>query len=164
MPQNLTKTALKNFNGVSRRFTNIGNFNNNIFIDDYAHHPTEIENVLSAGSESTSSNNIIAVFQPHRYTRVQSLQAEFSKCFKKANSVLVMDVYAAGEKNINSFKIDKLIKSIEKNSNVEAFHLKSINLMTQYLDNKKKNLIIFMGAGDISNKAINFVNNYMNKN
>ena len=164
LPQNLTKTALKNFNGVSRRFTNIGNFNNNIFIDDYAHHPTEIENVLSAGSESTSSNNIIAVFQPHRYTRVQSLQAEFSKCFKKANSVLVMDVYAAGEKNINSFKIDKLIKSIEKNSNVEAFHLKSINLMTQYLDNKKKNLIIFMGAGDISNKAINFVNNYMNKN
>jgi UDP-N-acetylmuramate-alanine ligase len=57
-----------------------------------------------------------------------------------------------------------LIKAIKKNSNVEAFHLKSINLMTQYLDNKKKNLIIFMGAGDISNKAINFVNNYMNKN
>ena len=163
LPQNLTKIALKNFNGVSRRFTKIGNFNNNMFIDDYAHHPTEIENVLSAGSESKSSNNIIAVFQPHRYSRVQSLQTEFSKCFKKADSVLVMDVYAAGEKNTNSFKIDKLIKSIKRNSEVEAFHLKSIDLMTKYLDNNKKNLIIFMGAGDISNKAINFVNNYISK-
>mgnify|MGYP001163529977 FL=1 len=163
LPQNLTKIALKNFNGVSRRFTKIGNSNNNIFIDDYAHHPTEIQNVLAAGNEFKLSNNIIAVFQPHRYTRVQSLQTEFSKCFKKADTVLVMDVYAAGEKNINSFKIDKLIKSIKRNSKVEAFHLKSIELMTKYLDNDKKNLIIFMGAGDISNKAINFVKNYINK-
>ena len=163
LPQKLTKIALKNFNGVSRRFTKIGNFNNNIFIDDYAHHPTEIKNVLSAGSESKSSNNIIAVFQPHRYTRVQSLKNEFSKCFKKADTVLVMDVYAAGEKNTNSFRIDKFIKSIKRNSEVEAFHLKSIDLMTKYLNNDKKNLIIFMGAGDISINAINFVNNYINK-
>ena len=103
------------------------------------------------------------MFQPHRYSRVQSLQTEFSKCFKKADTVLVMDVYAAGEKNTSSFKIDKLIKSIKRNSKVEAFHLKSIELMTKYLDNDKKNLIIFMGAGDISNKAINFVKNYINK-
>ena len=157
LPQRLTKIALKNFNGVSRRFTKIGSFKNNIFIDDYAHHPTEIENVLSAAKQSKLSNNVIAVFQPHRYSRVESLQNEFSKCFKKADIVLVMDVYAAGEKNVNSFKIEKLIKLIKKNSNVITYYLNSLDLLFSFLNKDKKNLVIFMGAGDISNKAISLV-------
>ena len=157
LPQRLTKIALKNFNGVSRRFTKIGSFKNNIFIDDYAHHPTEIENVLSAAKQSKLSNNVIAVFQPHRYSRVESLQNDFSKCFKKADTVLVMDVYAAGEKNVNSFKIEKLTKLIKKNSNVKTYYIKSLDLLPNFLNKGKKNLVIFMGAGDISNKAISFV-------
>ena len=157
LPQRLTKIALKNFNGVSRRFTKIGSFKNNIFIDDYAHHPTEIENVLSAAKQSKLSNNVIAVFQPHRYSRVESLQNDFSKCFKKADTVLVMDVYAAGEKNVNSFKIEKLTKLIKKNSNVKTYYVKSLDLLPNFLNKDKKNLVIFMGAGDISNKAISLV-------
>ena len=157
LPQRLTKIALKNFNGVSRRFTKIGSFKNNIFIDDYAHHPTEIENVLSAAKQSKLSNNVIAVFQPHRYSRVESLQNDFSKCFKKADIVLVMDVYAAGEKNVNSFKIEKLTKLIKKNSNVKTYYVKSLDLLPNFLNKDKKNLVIFMGAGDISNKAISLV-------
>ena len=157
LPQRLTKIALKNFNGVSRRFTKIGSFKNNIFIDDYAHHPTEIENVLSAAKQSKLSNNVIAVFQPHRYSRVESLQNDFSKCFKKADIVLVMDVYAAGEKNVNSFKIEKLTKLIKKNSNVKTYYIKSLDLLPNFLNKGKKNLVIFMGAGDISNKAISLV-------
>ncbi|MDA9677520.1 UDP-N-acetylmuramate--L-alanine ligase [Pelagibacteraceae bacterium] len=157
LPQRLTKIALKNFNGVSRRFTKIGSFKNNIFIDDYAHHPTEIENVLSAAKQSKLSNNVIAVFQPHRYSRVESLQNDFSKCFKKADTVLVMDVYAAGEKNVNSFKIEKLTKLIKKNSNVKTYYVKSLDLLSNFLNKDKKNLVIFMGAGDISNKAISLV-------
>jgi UDP-N-acetylmuramate--alanine ligase len=157
LPQRLTKIALKNFNGVSRRFTKIGSFKNNIFIDDYAHHPTEIENVLSAAKQSKLSNAVIAVFQPHRYSRVESLQNDFSKCFKKADIVLVMDVYAAGEKNVNSFKIEKLTKLIKKNSNVKTYYVKSLDLLPNFLNKDKKNLVIFMGAGDISNKAISLV-------
>ena len=157
LPQRLTKIALKNFSGVSRRFTKIGSFKNNIFIDDYAHHPTEIENVLSATKQSKLSNNVIAVFQPHRYSRVESLQNEFSKCFKKADIVLVMDVYAAGEKNVNLFKIEKLIKLIKKNSNDKTYYLNSLDLLFSFLNKDKKNLVIFMGAGDISNKAISLV-------
>ena len=157
LPQRLTKIALKNFNGVSRRFTKIGSFKNNIFIDDYAHHPTEIENVLSAAKQSKLSNNVIAVFQPHRYSRVESLQNDFSKCFKKADIVLVMDVYAAGEKNVNSFKIEKLTKLIKKKSNVKTYYVKSLELLSNFLHMDKKNLVIFMGAGDISNKAISLV-------
>ena len=158
LPQNLTKKALKNFNGVSRRFTKIGSFKNNIFIDDYAHHPTEIENVLSAAQQVNSSNNIIAVFQPHRYSRVEALKNEFSKCFKKADIVLVLDVYAAGERNPKSFKIDKLIKLIKNNSKVESHYIKSIKLVSKFLSSNNKNLIIFLGAGDVSSQAISFVN------
>ena len=157
LPQNLTKKALKNFNGVSRRFTKLGSFKNSSFIDDYAHHPTEIENVLSAAKQAKSSNNIIAVFQPHRYSRVEALKNEFSKCFKQADKVLVLDVYAAGERNLNLFKIDNLIKLIKNNSKVEAHYIKSINSVTKFLSSNNKNSIIFMGAGDISSKAISFV-------
>ena len=89
LPQQKTKKALKNFDGVARRFTKIDRINNNLFIDDYAHHPTEIDSVLSAAKQSQSSNNIIAVFQPHRYSRVLTLKKEFSKCFKKANTCLL---------------------------------------------------------------------------
>ena len=92
LPQQKTKKALKNFDGVARRFTKIDRINNNLFIDDYAHHPTEIDSVLSAAKQSQSLNNIIAVFQPHRYSRVLTLKKEFSKCFKKANTVLVLDI------------------------------------------------------------------------
>ena len=68
-----------------------------------------------------------------------------------------MDVYAAGEKNVNSFKIEKLTKLIKKNSNVKTYYVKSLDLLPNFLNKDKKNLVIFMGAGDISNKAISLV-------
>ena len=68
-----------------------------------------------------------------------------------------MDVYAAGEKNVNSFKIEKLIKLIKKNSNDKTYYLNSLDLLFSFLNKDKKNLVIFMGAGDISNKAISLV-------
>ena len=158
LPQKKTKQALKNFDGVARRFTKIDSINNNSFIDDYAHHPTEIDNVLSAAKQSQSSNNIIAVFQPHRYSRVLTLKKEFSKCFKKANTVLVLDIYAAGEKNYTSFKIETLVKIIKNNSKTDTHYINSIDLVSRFLSVGKRNLIIFMGAGDISSQAASFVN------
>ena len=158
LPQQKTKKALKNFDGVARRFTKIDRINNNLFIDDYAHHPTEIDSVLSAAKQSQSSNNIIAVFQPHRYSRVLTLKKEFSKCFKKANTVLVLDIYAAGEKNYTSFKIKTLVNLIKNNSNTDTHYIKSIDLVSKFLNAGKRNLVIFMGAGDISSQAVSFVN------
>ena len=158
LPQQKTKKALKNFDGVARRFTKIDRINNNLFIDDYAHHPTEIDSVLSAAKQSQSSNNIIAVFQPHRYSRVLTLKKEFSKCFKKANTVLVLDIYAAGEKNYTSFKIKTLVNLIKNNSKTDTHYIESIDLVSKFLNAGKRNLVIFMGAGDISNQAVSFVN------
>ena len=158
LPQQKTKQALKNFDGVARRFTKIDRINNNLFIDDYAHHPTEIDSVLSAAKQSQSSNNIIAVFQPHRYSRVLTLKKEFSKCFKKANTVLVLDIYAAGEKNYTSFKIKTLVNLIKNNSKTDTHYIESIDLVSKFLNAGKRNLVIFMGAGDISSQAVSFVN------
>ena len=151
-------SSLKNFDGVARRFTKIDCINNNLFIDDYAHHPTEIDSVLSAAKQSKSSNNIIAVFQPHRYSRVLTLKKEFSKCFKKANTVLVLDIYAAGEKNYTSFKIKTLVNLIKNNSKTDTHYIESIDLVSKFLNAGKRNLVIFMGAGDISSQAASFVN------
>ena len=158
LPQQKTKKALKNFDGVARRFTKIDRINNNLFIDDYAHHPTEIDSVLSAAKQSQSLNNIIAVFQPHRYSRVLTLKKEFSKCFKKANTVLVLDIYAAGEKNYTSFKIKTLVNLIKNNSKTDTHYIESIDLVSKFLNSGKRNLVIFMGAGDISSQAVSFVN------
>ena len=158
LPQQKTKKALKNFDGVARRFTKIDRINNNLFIDDYAHHPTEIDSVLSAAKQSQSSNNIIAVFQPHRYSRVLTLKKEFSKCFKKANTVLVLDIYAAGEKNYTSFKIKTLVNLIKNNSKTDTHYIESIDLVSKFLNAGKRNLVIFMGAGNISSQAVSFVN------
>ena len=158
LPQQKTKKALKNFDGVARRFTKIDRINNNLFIDDYAHHPTEIDSVLSAAKQSQSLNNIIAVFQPHRYSRVLTLKKEFSKCFKKANTVLVLDIYAAGEKNYTSFKIKTLVNLIRNNSKTDTHYIESIDLVSKFLNTGKRNLVIFMGAGDISSQAVSFVN------
>mgnify|MGYP001328167766 FL=1 len=158
LPQQKTKQALKNFDGVARRFTKIDRINNNLFIDDYAHHPTEIDSVLSAAKQSQSSNNIIAVFQPHRYSRVLTLKKEFSKCFKKANTVLVLDIYAAGEKNYTSFKIKTLVNLIKNNSKTDTHYIESIDLVSKFLNAGKRNLVIFMGAGNISSQAVSFVN------
>ncbi|MDC3171796.1 UDP-N-acetylmuramate--L-alanine ligase, partial [Pelagibacteraceae bacterium] len=152
-----------NFDGVARRFTKIDRINNNLFIDDYAHHPTEIDSVLSAAKQSQSSNNIIAVFQPHRYSRVLTLKKEFSKCFKKANTVLVLDIYAAGEKNYTSFKIKTLVNLIKNNSKTDTHYIESIDLVSKFLNSGKRNLVIFMGAGDISSQAVSFVNRQKEK-
>ena len=163
LPQQKTKKALKNFDGVARRFTKIDRINNNLFIDDYAHHPTEIDSVLSAAKQSQSSNNIIAVFQPHRYSRVLTLKKEFSKCFKKANTVLVLDIYAAGEKNYTSFKIKTLVNLIKNNSKTDTHYIESIDLVSKFLNAGKRNLVLFMGAGDISSQAVSFVNRQKEK-
>ncbi len=91
--------ALAKFGGVKRRFTRVGEWNGATIIDDYGHHPVEIAAVLKAARESTKGQ-VIAVVQPHRYTRLKSLFEPFSTCFNDADAVIVANVYAAGEQPI----------------------------------------------------------------
>ena len=92
------KKALRNFSGVQRRMTKIFTKNKNEFFDDYAHHPTEISSILAGVRKVYQIKKIISVFEPHRYSRVMSLQKQFSKSFVKSDLVLICPMYAAGEK------------------------------------------------------------------
>ena len=93
------KNGFKQFQGVKRRFSLVGSYNGAEIIDDYAHHPVEIEATLSTARDVVSKRNgrVIAIFQPHRYSRLENLFADFASCFFRADKVYILDVFAAGE-------------------------------------------------------------------
>ena len=94
----IIKKALRNFKGVQRRFNKIFTFKNTVFFDDYAHHPTEIKELLKGVKTVYKDKEIICIFQPHRISRLKNLKKEFSLSFSKADSVILCPVYVAGEK------------------------------------------------------------------
>ena len=111
MSDALIRKALAGFGGVKRRFTKTGVWNGVTVIDDYGHHPVEIAAVLRAARESTKGQ-VIAVMQPHRYTRLQSLFESFCACFNDADTVIVAPVYPAGEQPIVGIDRDSLIAGL----------------------------------------------------
>ena len=150
--QNIIKNSLKNFSGVERRMTKIFKKNNNDFYDDYAHHPTEIKSILDGVKNVYKDRKIISIFEPHRYSRVLSLQNEFAKSFKRSNIVLLCPIYAAGEKKNQKFNLIEFAKLISNLSKTQVIVIRNFQDIEKYL---KKNLIsneiiIGMGAGSIS--------------
>ena len=149
----IIKQGLKEFKGVQRRFNKVFSFRGTSFFDDYAHHPTEINEVLNGVKEAYKSEEIICVFQPHRISRLKDLRKQFSSCFKKANTVILCPVYTAGEKIKLGFSYNNFAKEIIKNSKVKVFFVKDSNQLSkfvkQYIYGKK--IVIGMGAGSISN-------------
>ena len=148
----IIKDALKEFKGVQRRFNKIFTFKEVDFFDDYAHHPTEIKELLEGVKKSYKNEEIVCVFQPHRISRINSLKKEFSLAFKNANSVVLCPVYAAGEKLKLGFNYLNFAKAIAKNSKVKVFLVKNNDQLARYvkqnIDGKK--IVIGMGAGSIS--------------
>src|SRR5213080_4621897 len=116
------RKAMAGFGGVKRRFTRTGEWNGVTVIDDYGHHPVEIAAVLKAARGSTNGK-IIAVVQPHRYTRLQSLFEEFSNCFNDADAVVVAEVYPAGEAPIPGINRDNLVASLRAHGHREVIAL-----------------------------------------
>ena len=115
LPDDTIRRALAGFSGVKRRFTKTGEAHGITVIDDYGHHPVEIAAVLRAARQAYGgSGRVIAVMQPHRYTRLASLKAEFATCFGDADTVLVADVYAAGETPIEGVNRDMLVNLVRK--------------------------------------------------
>ena len=145
------KYTLKNFLGVQRRLTKIYESKERIIFDDYAHHPTEIEAVLGACKNAFKKKKIISIFQPHRFSRIESLYREFTECFSKSDLVILCPVYGAGEKNIK-FNLEQFGKKISKNSKTEVVIIKDIENLNIFLNKNfsKNELIIAMGAGNIS--------------
>ena len=150
---NKIKKALKKFLGIQRRFTKIFSIGKREFYDDYAHHPTEIKAVLDSTRQVNKNRKIICVFQPHRYSRVESLKNEFASSFKSIDEVVLCPVYSAGEKIKYKFNQYNFSKLIAKKSRVRVINIKNQKELKMYT---KKNLIedemvICAGAGSISN-------------
>ena len=158
---NLIKKGLSEYTGVQRRFNYLFEHNKSIFIDDYAHHPTEISSVLDGVRKVYSKKEIICVFQPHRISRVKNLKLEFSKCFKKADTVLLCPIYKANE-NINlGFSYNSFAKLIIKNSKVKLINIENELILRKFLKQTAygQKIYIGMGAGSISNWMKNLKNN-----
>ncbi len=147
------KRGLKNFRGVQRRFNKIFTFNNVNFYDDYAHHPTEIKEVLHGVRNVYKDYEKICIFQPHRISRLKDLKKEFTFAFKNADKVLLFPIYTAGEKIKLGFSYINFAKEIIKNSKVQLFLVNNKFELAKYIKANiyGKKIVIGMGAGTISN-------------
>ena len=147
------KKGLNNYEGVQRRFNKLFTFQEAIFFDDYAHHPTEIKSVLNSLKLTSNHKKIVSVFQPHRYSRLRLLKNDFASAFKDSDLVVLCPVYAAGEKVDPKYKSKEFAKLISKNSKVQVIMVKDkVILKNFFIKNLiSDELVICMGAGSISN-------------
>jgi UDP-N-acetylmuramate--alanine ligase len=146
--------AFDRFDGVKRRFTRVGVTDGAIVIDDYAHHPTEIRAVLAAAREG-SEGRVIAVVQPHRYTRLHSLMDEFQSAFNDADVVFVAPVYPAGEEPIEGVDANALAEGLRAHGHRMVRSVIDLDDLSNALRDlaAQGDMIICMGAGDITKWA-----------
>jgi UDP-N-acetylmuramate--alanine ligase len=148
------RSALDRFGGVKRRFTRVGEWNGVTIIDDYGHHPVEIAAVLKAARESTRGQ-VIAVVQPHRYTRLQSLFEAFSTCFNDADVVIVADVYPAGEAPIDGVDRNHLVAALRARGHKQVIALDGSDKLAGLVRGLAKpgDYVVLLGAGNITQWA-----------
>ena len=148
------RKALAGFGGVKRRYTKTGEWNGVTVIDDYGHHPVEIAAVLKAARGSTNGK-IVAVVQPHRFTRLQSLFEEFCTCFDDADAVVVADVYAAGETPIEGIDRDHFVAGLRAHGHRDVIPLQKSSDLAGIVKGlaKSGDLVVCLGAGNITQWA-----------
>ena len=162
IPVTVIKESLEGFMGIDRRMQILGEQVNEksskVYIDDYGHHPTEIQKTIEAIKNSYPEHNLTMVFQPHRYTRTKDLFNEFIQVLKDVDNLILLDVYPAGEKPIKGIDSSIIKKSLEDSgfSNVELVENKDL-VLKRIADSPDINTVfIFQGAGDISSISKQF--------
>ncbi len=145
------RTTLANFAGVTRRFTKVAEINGVTIIDDYGHHPVEIAAVLKAARQA-SDGRVIAVHQPHRYSRLSSLFEDFCTCFNEADIVGISEVFAAGEDPIPGASRDDLVKGLIAHGHRDARAITSEDDLENLVRTEAKpgDIVVCLGAGTIS--------------
>ena len=148
------RDALANFEGVNRRFTKVGVVDGITIIDDYGHHPVEIAAVLRAARQA-SEGRVIAVHQPHRYTRLSSLFEEFCGCFNDADIVGIAEVYGAGEDPIVGASRDDLVAGLVRHGHRHAIAVNDEDALAALVRSEAKegDMVVCLGAGTISTWA-----------
>ena len=154
MTPDAIRGALASFGGVKRRFTKTGEAGGVEIFDDYGHHPVEIAAVLKA-ARSATKGQVIAVVQPHRYSRLNSLFNDFCTCFNDADAVIVAHVYAAGEAPIEGASRDALVGGLKARGHRQVMALEGRHALAGLVAGVAKagDYVIFLGAGDITQWA-----------
>ena len=154
MTDAMIRSALQGFGGVRRRFTRTGEWNGVPIIDDYGHHPVEIAAVLRAARE-LSSGQVIAVVQPHRYTRLSTLFDQFSTCFNDADTVIVAHVYPAGEAPIPGADRDALVQGLRAHGHRQVIPLDGAQDLARMVKRlaRSGDIVVCLGAGNITQWA-----------
>jgi UDP-N-acetylmuramate--alanine ligase len=154
IPDPVITRGFEKFDGVKRRFTKVGDIQGASIIDDYGHHPTEIRAVLSAAREG-AEGRVIAVVQPHRYTRLRDLMTEFQGAFNDADIVFVAPVYAAGEEPIEGVDAEALVEGLKQRGHRAVKAVADLDDLCLSLRDiaARGDMVICLGAGDITKWA-----------
>ncbi|MDP2689723.1 MAG: cyanophycin synthetase, partial [Deltaproteobacteria bacterium] len=152
------KAGLEGFTGVERRFHVRGVHNGITVVDDYGHHPAEIKAVLRAAKKGWPESRVVAVFQPHRYSRTKDLFEEFLSAFNDAEKLVITDIYAAGEERIEGVTGEALYKGIKAYGHKDAFYV-PYNDIPGHLAGvvEKGDIVLTLGAGDIWKSGLSFL-------
>jgi UDP-N-acetylmuramate--alanine ligase len=151
VPADKVRHALANFEGVQRRFTIVGDVNGITLVDDYGHHPAEVEATLLA-AKSGFKRRVIAAFQPHRYTRTRDLFHEFTRAFNLADVLVITDVYAAGEAPIAGATGERLAEAIRRHGHRHVVYEPDKHKIADRIEAllQPGDMVIALGAGDIN--------------
>jgi len=151
IPRKLSLEALSQYQGVQRRFQKRGELKGVTFIDDYAHHPTEIAATLTAAKERFPKSKIRVIFQPHRFSRTEDLFDQFTTCFRNCDAVAVTDIYAAGESPIQGVSGEVLADEISRTGHPQALHINQpLQAIESWMsDSAAGDVILTLGAGDL---------------
>jgi len=154
IPDSVIQTAFTGFEGVKRRFTKTGEAGGITVIDDYGHHPVEISAVLDA-ARSATQGQVMAIFQPHRFSRVESLFDEFCTCFNDADIVFVSDIYPAGEAPIEGVDRNALVDGLRARGHRDVRPLPDPDRLAELIAASGSNgdMVVFLGAGTVTNWA-----------
>ncbi len=148
------RKGLNDFGGVKRRFTRTGEVNGVVIIDDYGHHPVEISYVLEAARHS-AKNEVIAIMQPHRYSRLSELFEEFAACFNNADSVIIAPVFSAGEAPVEGINHRELARRIRALGHRDVVAIEQPGELADMIFNRASagDYVVFLGAGNITQWA-----------
>jgi UDP-N-acetylmuramate--alanine ligase len=151
VPLDVTKQALASFNGVARRFTIVAETAGIALVDDYGHHPAEVEATLAA-ARGAYPGKVIVAFQPHRYSRTELLFDDFTRAFNNADHLFLVDIYAAGEKPIPNVTAERLARGIAEHGHHSVRHVQDRAALAEQIARiaEAGDVVIALGAGDIN--------------
>ena len=147
--------ALKNFTGVQRRFEILKQSESVIIVDDYGHHPAEIQATLATAKNVWPDRRLVVIFQPHRFSRTQHLLESFYSSFNDADQLILLDIYGAGEKPIDGINSRKMAQGVREFGHKHVDHIENLDSVVPHLKNSLQpgDVILTLGAGNIGELA-----------